>query len=92
MIKPMPRRAPALTRLTSKSQITVPIEVRRALGLRPGDRVAVRAAGDFAVLLPLRGDWTDHLRGLGAAEWRALGGADRFLEEERGSWGRGRRR
>jgi AbrB family looped-hinge helix DNA binding protein len=89
----MPRRTPALTRLTTKSQITVPIEVRRALGLRPGDRVAVRAAGDFAVLLPVRGNWTDHLRGLGAAEWRALGGADRFLERERAAWGgRGRRR
>jgi AbrB family looped-hinge helix DNA binding protein len=30
-----------LTRVTRKGQITVPAEVRRALGLREGDRVAV---------------------------------------------------
>jgi antitoxin PrlF len=30
-----------LTRVTRKGQITVPIEIRRALGLREGDKVAV---------------------------------------------------
>ena len=30
-----------LTRITRKGQITVPVEVRRALGLREGDSVAV---------------------------------------------------
>ena len=30
-----------LTRVTRKGQITVPVEVRRALGLREGDNVAV---------------------------------------------------
>ena len=30
-----------LTRVTRKGQITVPVEVRRALGLQEGDRVAV---------------------------------------------------
>jgi len=28
------------TRLTSKGQVTIPVEVRRALGLKPRDRVA----------------------------------------------------
>jgi antitoxin PrlF len=31
---------PLLSRLTSKGQATIPVEVRRALRLRPGDRVA----------------------------------------------------
>ena len=30
------------TRMTRKGQITVPIEVRKALGLKEGDRLAVR--------------------------------------------------
>ena len=30
-----------LTRVTRKGQITVPIEIRRALGLQEGDKVAV---------------------------------------------------
>lgn len=31
-----------LTKVTRKGQITVPVEVRRALGLKEGDNVAVR--------------------------------------------------
>ena len=30
----------ATTRLTSKGQVTIPVHVRRALGLKPRDRVA----------------------------------------------------
>jgi antitoxin PrlF len=35
-----------LTKVTRKGQITVPVEVRRALGLREGDNVAVLLDGD----------------------------------------------
>ena len=37
-------------RLTSKGQITIPSAVRKALGLRDGDRVIFRVDGDRAVL------------------------------------------
>lgn len=33
------------TRMTSKGQVTVPVEIRRALGLRPGDRLAFETNG-----------------------------------------------
>lgn len=36
--------------VTSKGQITIPKEVRDALGLREGDRVLFRVAKDVAVL------------------------------------------
>jgi AbrB family looped-hinge helix DNA binding protein len=39
-----------LTRVTRKGQITVPIEVRRALGLQEGDNVAVLLEGGRATL------------------------------------------
>jgi antitoxin PrlF len=35
-----------ITVLTRKGQITVPADVRRALGLKRGDKVAVRIEGD----------------------------------------------
>ena len=38
------------TRMTSKSQITVPKAVRLALGLKPGDTVAYRIEGDEAAI------------------------------------------
>lgn len=38
-------------RLTSKGQITVPRDVRKALGLRTGDRLAFRVLKDGSVLV-----------------------------------------
>ncbi|WP_020498274.1 AbrB/MazE/SpoVT family DNA-binding domain-containing protein [Sciscionella marina] len=37
-------------RITEKGQLTIPIDVRKALGIRPGDEVEVRLEGDHAVL------------------------------------------
>ena len=42
----------AYTTITSKGQITLPAEARRALGLRPGQKVAVRLEGDHLVIDP----------------------------------------
>jgi antitoxin PrlF len=42
--------------LTSKGQITVPIDVRRRLGLRQGDRVAFDVEDGTAVMRPLPPD------------------------------------
>jgi AbrB family looped-hinge helix DNA binding protein len=38
------------TRVTRKGQITIPIEVRRALGLNEGDRVMVTEEGGRAII------------------------------------------
>ncbi len=38
------------TTITSKGQITLPAEARRALGLRPGQKVAVHVEGDHLVI------------------------------------------
>ncbi len=43
-----------LTTLTSKSQITLPKDVRRALGLAPKDKFLVMVQGGVIVLIPLR--------------------------------------
>jgi AbrB family looped-hinge helix DNA binding protein len=37
--------------MTSKGQITVPKEIREALGVRPGDRLAFRARDDGSVVV-----------------------------------------
>lgn len=37
-------------RLSSKGQVTIPAPVRKALGLRDGDRVVFRVDGERAVL------------------------------------------
>ncbi|MBK8446757.1 MAG: AbrB/MazE/SpoVT family DNA-binding domain-containing protein [Micropruina sp.] len=40
------------TTITAKGQITLPAEARRALGLRVGQKVAVRVEGDHLVIDP----------------------------------------
>ena len=44
------------TSITSKGQVTIPKEIRKALGLKTGDRVEFVADGDKAILFPVQGD------------------------------------
>lgn len=46
----------ATSTVTSKGQITLPREVRRSLGLQPGDKVDFVAVEDGFKLVPLRQD------------------------------------
>jgi AbrB family looped-hinge helix DNA binding protein len=41
-------------RITSKGQITVPHEIRRALGVRPGDKLLFENAGSRVFVRPVR--------------------------------------
>lgn len=48
-----------ITMLTSKGQMTVPREIRKALGLKPSEKIVIVVDGDLAVLKPLRGTILD---------------------------------
>jgi len=45
--------------MTSKGQMTIPKEVRKALGLKPAGKVIILVDGDQAILKPLKGDILD---------------------------------
>ncbi len=45
--------------LTSKGQMTIPKEIRKALSLKPSERVIIAIEGDHAVIKPLRGNILD---------------------------------
>jgi antitoxin PrlF len=51
----------AVMRLTSKHQTTVPLEVRRVLGLKAGDRVEFRVEGTTVTLRKAEREPTDEL-------------------------------
>ncbi len=57
--------------LTSKGQMTIPKEVRKALNLQPSEKVIVVVEGDQAILRPLRGNLLD------------LGGSVKIPREEK---------
>ncbi len=49
-VKKEPRRR-GRTRISAKHQITIPVEVLRSAGLKPGDRLRVEADGAGRVVL-----------------------------------------
>lgn len=76
------------TTLSEKNQIVVPKEVRQRLRLKKGARLVVYPIDDQQAILAKQP--IDHLkamRGLGADVWKSLGGADKYIKEERASWG-----
>ncbi len=46
----------AIVSTSSKGQVVIPRDVRRALGLKPGQKVSVTLEGDRAVVVPLPED------------------------------------
>lgn len=55
------------TRVTVKGQVTLPKDVRAAAGIKPGDRVEVRATASGAVVIekaPAGDDYRTRLRAL----------------------------
>lgn len=42
-------------RITSKGQVTIPQQVRRELGLEPGDEVAIEVRDGVAAIVPAEG-------------------------------------
>lgn len=45
--------------LSSKGQMTIPKEIRKALNLRPSEKVIIVVEGNQAILQPLRGSLLD---------------------------------
>jgi len=56
----------ATTRITVKGQVTVPKKVREMVGLKPGDRVEVRATASGGVYIEKPGRYQDYKARLNA--------------------------
>lgn len=52
-------------KVSSRHQIAVPSEARKALGIKAGDRLGVEVRGDVIVLRPRPGSAAERLRGTG---------------------------
>jgi AbrB family looped-hinge helix DNA binding protein len=67
--------------LSSKHQIVVPRESRRALGLKPGDRLLVVTLADQVILLRRPTHYAEATRGLMRGAY-----AKGYLRRERRAW------
>jgi antitoxin PrlF len=72
-----------VAKLSSKSQIVVPAEVRRSLDLSPGDTVVLEVVGDHAILRRRDRSVVSELAELGGDLWK--GYADE-LQRARDEW------
>lgn len=67
--------------LSSKNQIVIPREARKALGLRPGAKLLVVLQGDHLIVLQKPKSYRKAISGIG----KGLYSAD-YLKKERDSW------
>jgi AbrB family looped-hinge helix DNA binding protein len=67
--------------LSSKNQIVVPREARKALGLTPGTKLRVVVRGDTIIMMRTPKSYAEKLAGIA----KGLYPAD-YLDEERESW------
>ena len=83
----------AVTRLSSKNQLTVPVALVRALGLIAGDEVELMIVGETLMVerRPQTWDeWNTKMRGAlaGVPGWNTREGIDAWVNGERDSWER----
>ncbi|HSU18016.1 AbrB/MazE/SpoVT family DNA-binding domain-containing protein [Longimicrobium sp.] len=74
-----------IAQVSSKSQIVLPAELRRKLGIKPGDQVRIEVRGDEIVITPLTASAFERLKALGGPVWR---GAAERIERDRDEWDR----
>jgi AbrB family looped-hinge helix DNA binding protein len=67
-------------KISSKNQITLPVEAMRAAGLHPGDEVTVHATGDGEILVAAHGSRVRRHAGIANGIFRD-GDLDRLRDE-----------
>jgi AbrB family looped-hinge helix DNA binding protein len=67
--------------LSSKNQIVVPRETRKALGVKAGDKLLVVLRGTHAIILPKPKSFAKAIKGLMHGVY-----PPNYLEKERDSW------
>lgn len=73
----------AVPRISSKNQITIPVDVLRASGLAAGDDVFIRSDGERAIVVEARGSRVRRHAGIFSGLYEE-GEIDRLRDE----WGR----
>lgn len=68
------------TKITSKGQVTIPVEVRRELGLHPGDELVFQLQGDELLVRGIKRRSLTELRG-GLPAVRPFPGRDQVRAE-----------
>lgn len=71
--------------LSSKNQITLPVEMVRALGLKGGDKLIVFQVSDHLALFPKPANFADYIVGSMKGFWGSKEEIDRYIDGLRAS-------
>ncbi|HKP75741.1 MAG TPA: AbrB/MazE/SpoVT family DNA-binding domain-containing protein [Longimicrobiaceae bacterium] len=74
-----------IARLSSKSQIVIPSELRKKLAIEPGDELMLEARDDSIVITRASSSALARLRALSGPAWS---GASEQLQRDRDEWDR----
>lgn len=75
-------------RLSTKGQIVIPLELRRRMGIKPGDRLVIVGGESEATLMTAR-RYAESLRGAARGVYgRTREEIDAYVRGERRTWGR----
>jgi bifunctional DNA-binding transcriptional regulator/antitoxin component of YhaV-PrlF toxin-antitoxin module len=69
-----------MPRVSSKNQVTLPVEAMRAAGLRAGDEITVRPLGDGEIVIASRGSRVRRHAGIATGIYEG-GELDRLRDE-----------
>jgi bifunctional DNA-binding transcriptional regulator/antitoxin component of YhaV-PrlF toxin-antitoxin module len=69
-----------MPKVSSKNQVTLPVEAMRAAGMRAGDEVAIRPAGEGEVVIAVRGSRVRRHAGIAEGIYQP-GELDRLRDE-----------
>lgn len=74
-----------VTKVSKKSQIVIPKEIRRLVHLFDGDELMVDVEGDRIILRVKPRSYTKKLKGLHKEIWKGVD-PKKYIKEERDSW------
>ena len=72
-------------KVSTKHQVVVPSQARRALGIAAGDRLSVEVTPDAIVLRPRPRRASQRLRGLGTEMWQGIDPVE-YVRQLRREW------
>jgi AbrB family looped-hinge helix DNA binding protein len=71
----------AEVKLSSGNQIVIPVEARKALNVKAGDKILVTVMGNEVIILKKPESWSGAIRGLARGTY-----PPDYLERERSDW------
>lgn len=75
----------ARVKVSSRNQIAVPAEVRKQLGIEPGDHLLIDVRDGWMVVMREPDDWVEYTRGLGREVWEDID-VEEYINQERDAW------